>query len=176
MEKLFYNLSEEEFTKGRKVLIWIFFSAFFLGGIYVAIIGPVFGIHSINPLLSLAPFGISLIVGVFAFFATIKRNDLFFLVDDEKIEFRYGLVRPKRYLFKWEEIKEVVMPHKERKVKVLFHDHTSFVINLTWLQKKKSTHIRKHLYHAAKEKNLNVLKVVNLPPHHKSVKIHPPAR
>jgi hypothetical protein len=176
MEKLFYNLSEEEFTKGRKVLIWIFAAAFFLGGIYVAIIGPVFGVHSINPILSLAPFGISFIVGVFAFFATLKRKDLFFLIDNDKVEFRYGLVKPRRYLFRWDEMKEVVMPHKERKVKVLFKDGTSFIINLNWLQRKKSTHIRKHFFYAAREKNLNVLKVINLPPHHKSVKIHAPVK
>ena len=33
MEKLFYNLSEEEFSKGRKILLWGFSGLFFLGGI-----------------------------------------------------------------------------------------------------------------------------------------------
>jgi hypothetical protein len=173
MENLFYNLSEEEFTKGRKILIWIFFAAFFLGGIYVALIGPLFGINRVKPSLSIAPFGISLIVGLFAAFATIKRKDLYFLIDDDKVEFRYGLFKPKKYSFRWSDMKEIVMPHKDRKIKVLFKDGTSFIINLNWLQRKKSTHIRKHFFHAARDKGLNVLKVVELPAAHKP--LHEPA-
>ena len=162
MEKLFYNLSEEEFTKERKILLWIFVGAFFLGGVYVAMLSPVFGVHHIKPVLSLAPFGISLLVGLIAAFATIKRKDLYFLIDDEKIEFRYGLLRPKKYLFLWTEIKEISMPHKERKVKVLFHDGSSYIIDLSYLQRKKSTLIRKHLYIAARDKNINIIKVLRL--------------
>jgi hypothetical protein len=167
MENLYYNLSEEEFTFGRKVLIWIFFAAFFLGGVYVALIGPLFGVNRVKPILSLAPFGISLIVGLVAAYATIKRKDLFFLIDNDKVEFRYGIFRPKRYSFKWSDMREIVMPHKDRKIKVLFKDGTSYIINLMWIQRKKSILIRKHFFHMAREKNLNVLKVVRLPPHRK---------
>jgi hypothetical protein len=162
MEKLYFNLSEEEFTRGRKILIWVFFAAFFLGGLYVALIGPLFGINRVKPIFSLAPFGISLIVGLFAFFATIKRSDLYFLVDEDKIEFRYGLISPKKYSFIWNNIKEITMPQRERKIKVDFRDGTFFIINLSWIQRKKSTIIRKHIYHAAREKNLNVVKVPSL--------------
>ncbi len=167
MEKLYYNLSEEEFTKGRKILIWIFFGAFFLGGVYVALIGPLFGVYSVKPILSLAPFGISLIVGLVAAYATIKRKDLFFLIDNDKIEFRYGVFNPKRYSFNLSDMKEFVMPHRERKIKVLFKDGTSFIINLTWIQRKKAILIRKNFYQIAKERNINVLTVVQLPPHRK---------
>ncbi len=163
MEKLYYNLSEEEYSKGRKILLWIFVAAFFLGGVYVAMLSPVFGVHHIKPSLSLAPFGISLIVGIISLFATVKRKDLYFLVDDDKIEFRYGIFRPKKYSFPWSDIKEFVIPHKERKVKLIFKDGTSYIINLTWLQRKKSSHIKKHLYNSAKDKNLNILKVILLP-------------
>jgi hypothetical protein len=163
MEKLYYNLSEEEYSKGRKILLWIFVAAFFLGGVYVAMLSPVFGVHHIKPSLSLAPFGISLIVGIIALFATVKRKDLYFLVDDDKIEFRYGILRPKKNSFLWSDIKEFVIPHKERKVKLIFKDGTSYIINLTWLQRKKSSHIKKHLYNSAKAKNLNILKVILLP-------------
>jgi uncharacterized membrane protein YdbT with pleckstrin-like domain len=107
MENLYYNLSEEEFTKGRKILLWIFVVAFFLGGVYVAMLSPVFGVHHIKPTLSLAPFGISFIVGIIALFATIKRKDLFFSIDNDKIEFRYGLFRPKKHSISWTDIKEV---------------------------------------------------------------------
>ena len=54
------------------------------------------------------------------------------------------------------------MPHKQKKAMLLFKDGSSFVIDLTWLKKKKSSHIRKHIYHAAREKDLNVIKVINL--------------
>lgn len=163
MEKLYYNLSEEEYSKGRKILLWIFVAAFFLGGVYVAMLSPVFGVHHIKPSLSLAPFGISLIVGIISLFATVKRKDLYFLVDDDKIEFRYGIFRPKKNSFLWSDIKEFVIPHKERKIKLIFKDGTSYIINLTWLQRKKSSHIKKHLYNSAKAKNLNILKVILLP-------------
>ena len=65
----------------------------------------------------------------------------------------------KKHSFKWTDIKEIIMPHKEKKVMLIFKDSSSFVINLTWIEKKKSSHIRKHIFYAAKEKNINVVKV-----------------
>jgi hypothetical protein len=162
MENLFYNLSEEDFTKERKILLWGFAALFFLGGVYILIISLVLGHKSIPAILSLAPFGICLIVTIVASFATIKRKDLFFLVDNDKIEFRYGIFKPKKHSFKWIDIKEIIMPHKQRKAMLILKDGSSFVIDLTWLQRKKSSHIRKHLYYAAREKNLNIIKVTNL--------------
>jgi hypothetical protein len=162
MENLYYNLSEEEFSKGRKILLWSFASLFFLAGLYVLVLSLVFGHKSIPAVLSLAPFGISFVVTVIASFATIKRKDLFFSVDNEKIEFRYGIIKPKKHSFKWIDIKELIMPHKQRKAMLLFKDGSSFIIDLTWLQRKKSSHIRKHIFHAAREKDLNVIKVINL--------------
>jgi len=167
MEKLFYNLSEEEFTKGRKIILWIVTGLFFFGGIYVAMLSPVFGKHSIKPLLSLAPFGISLIIGTTALYASVQRKDLFFLIDDNMIEFRYGVFRPKKYTFLWSNVKKMVFPHKEKKAKLMFKDGTSYTIDLSYLQRKKSTVIRKYLYHAAREHNIDVLKVITLS-HHKT--------
>jgi len=162
MENLYYNLSEEEFSKSRKILLWIFVAAFFLGGIYVALVGPVFGLHHIKPSLSIAPFGISLVVGIIAVFATVKRKDLFFSIDNDKIEFRYGIFRPKKNTIAWIDIKDVIMPQKEKKVRLVFNSGKSFTINLTWLQRKKSGLIRKHLYQGSREKNLNIIKVIRL--------------
>lgn len=162
MEPLFYNLSEEEFSKSRKILLWIFVLAFFAGGLGILLAGPVFGLNEIKASFSIAPFGISLIVGIITLFATIKREDLFFLIDDEKIEFRYGLIKPRKHTFLWENVKELVIPHKERKVKLIFIDGQSFVINLTWLQRKKSHLIRKRLFTTAKYKDMNIHKVMTL--------------
>jgi hypothetical protein len=162
MENLYYNLSQEEFSTGRKLLLWGFAGLFFLAGIYILLISLVFGHKSITPVLSIAPFGISLIVSIIAALATIKRKDLFFLIDNDKIEFRYGIFKPARHLFKWIDIKELIMPHKQKKAKLLFKDGSSFVINLNWLQKKKAGLIRKHIFYAARERDLKVIKVNNL--------------
>lgn len=162
MEKLYYNLSEEEFTKGRKLLLWGFAILFFLSGTWVLISNLLLGHKSIPAVLATAPFGISLIVSVIAALATIKRKDLFFMIDDDKIEFRYGLLRPKKHSFRWTDVKELVMPHKQKKALLNFNDGTSFVIDLTYLQGKKAGLIRKHIYYAARAKNLNVIKVANL--------------
>jgi hypothetical protein len=159
MDKLHFNLSEEEFSKGRKLLLWGFSGLFFLAGAYVLFISLVLGRKSIPAILSIAPFGISLIVSVIAAFATIKRKDLFFLIDDDKIEFRYGIFKPKKHSFNWIDVKELVMPHKQNKVLLRIKDGTSFLIDLSYLQRKKSSIIRKHIYHAAREKNLEVIKV-----------------
>jgi hypothetical protein len=54
------------------------------------------------------------------------------------------------------------MPRKQKKIKLVFIDGSSFVINLTWVQRKKSSLIRKQIFYAAKEKGVNVKKVVTL--------------
>ncbi len=167
MEKLYYDLSEEEFTTGRKILLWVFCSLFFIGGTYVLLLKPVFNVHDIPPVLSIAPYGISLIVGVFAFFASVKRKDIFFMVDDDKIEFRYGLINPKLKQFFWKDIKEVVMPHKERKVKLIFNNTSSYIIDLSYIQRKKSILIRKHLYQSSVAMGKKIIKVVQLHGHTK---------
>jgi len=162
MESIYYNLSEEEFSKGRKTLLWVFTGFFFIGGLGVLAASPVLGFHKIKPVMSLAPFGISLIVGLISALATIKRKDLFFSIDSEKIEFRYGLIKPERYTFLWADIKELVMPHKEKKVMIRFRNGSSFIIDLTYLQKKKTHYIRKHLFSTAKYKDMEVRKVMTL--------------
>jgi hypothetical protein len=162
MEQLYLNLSEEEFTKGRKILLWIFAGLFFIAGVYVVTAKPIFGHQSIPPVLATAPFGICFIVSAFATLASIKRKDLFFLVDYGKIEFRYGIFNPKRHSYQWIEIKEMIMPHKQRKIKLNLINGTSFIIDLNFLQRKKSILIRKHIYKFAVEKNIPIVKVQTL--------------
>jgi hypothetical protein len=162
MENLYFNLSEEEFSKGRKILLWSFSFLFLLGAFYVLITNLVFGHKNIPLFVSLITFGISLFVAGIAAFASIKRKDLFFIVNDEIIEFRFGIISPKKHTFNWIDIKELIMPHKQKKVMLLLNDGSSFLINLNWLQKRKSSLIRKHIYLKAKDKNLKVTKVPNL--------------
>jgi hypothetical protein len=166
MDNLYFNLSEEEFSSSRKVLLWGFSGLFFIGGVYILINGLFYHKTTIPPVLSVAPFGISFVVALISSLATFKRKDLFFSIDDNKIEFRYGLLNPKRHQFNWIDIVEITMPMKQRKALLLLRDGTSYTIDLTWLQRKKSSIIKKHIYHAARSKNLNVRKMNNLESKH----------
>lgn len=162
MENTYYNLSEEELSKSRKILLWSFAFFFFLAGIYTLVMSLVLGHKSIAPTLSAAPFGICLAVSLIALYASIKRKDLYFSIDNTKIEFRYGIFRPNKHSFNWADVNELKIPHKQRKAMLLFKDGSSYTIDLTWLHKKKSSLIRKHIYQAACEKDLKIIKVMTL--------------
>jgi len=162
MENLYFNLSEEEFSRGRKVLLWSFAVLFMIASVYVLIANLVFGHKSLPIFISLITFGISLFVSIIAAFATIKRKDLFFAITDDTIEFRFGILKAKKHSFKWIDIKELTLPNNQKKVMLHLNDGSTFLINLNWLQKKKSSLIRKHLYQEAKQKNLKIIKVSSL--------------
>jgi len=163
MEKLYYNLSEEEFSGSRKILLWIFSGLFFLAGTWVVLLNLVFGKKETIPLiLSSAPFGISIVVGIIGILSSVKRKNQYFSVDNDKIEFRFGILAPKKYTINWTDVNELVIPHKQKKAMLHFKDGNSYVIDLTWLQKKKSSLIRKHIYQAAWEKKLKISKVMYL--------------
>src|SRR5664280_1141732 len=111
MENMYYNLSEEEFSGGRKTLLWGFASLFFLAGMYVLFVSLILGHKSISPILSVAPLGISLVVSIIAGFATFKGTDLFFLINNEKIEYKFGIIRPSTRSFNWIDVKAVSYTH-----------------------------------------------------------------
>jgi hypothetical protein len=162
MENLYCNLSEEEFSKSRKILLWCFAGLFFCAGVYVLFVSLILREKSISPVLSIAPLGISLVVSIISAFATFKGTDLFFLIDKEKIEYKFGIFRPATHIFNWIDIKELIMPSRQKKIKLIFKDGSAFVINLTWIQRTKSSNITKHMYHMARSKDLNVRKVLTL--------------
>lgn len=163
MENLHFNLSEEEFSRSRKLLLWIFSGMFFLAGVWVVILNVVIGKKESIPLIiATAPFGISLAVGTIAFLSSVKSKNQFFSIESDKLEFRFGFFRPAKHTLRWSDVAELVLPHKQKKVKFLFNDRSSLTVNLTWLQKKKSSLIRKHLYLAAWEKKIKISKVMYL--------------
>lgn len=163
MENLYYNLSEEEFSGSKKILLWVFSGLFFAAGLWVILLHVAFGKKETVPIaLSMAPFGISLVVGFIAFFSTVKRKDQYFSMDDQKLEFRFGILAPRKFSINWSDVNEVIIPHKQKKAKLHFKDGSSYIIDLTWLQKKKSSIIRKHIYQAAWEKQLKISKVMYL--------------
>jgi hypothetical protein len=163
MEKLYYDLSKSEFTNSRKILVWLFSGVFILAGIGIIILSTVFHDKSITLSLSIAPFGIGLFTGLVAYQATVKKKDHFFLMDDNGTEYRFGMFKPVRVSHKWTDIKQMIIPHKEKKILLRYNDGSDHIVNLTWIEKKKSHHIRKHFYYAAKEKNIELIKVNYLP-------------
>jgi hypothetical protein len=162
MESLFYNLSEVEFSRGRKALLWIFASLFFLAGIGIIFMNVVLKDEAINISLSSAPFGISIVVGIIAILATFSKKGQYFRIDDDNIDFRYGIVKPEKQTFPWNNIKEIYFSQRQKKIKLVMKDNSSYIINLTWIEKKKSSHIRKHLYYGATEKDINIIKIQTL--------------
>jgi hypothetical protein len=54
------------------------------------------------------------------------------------------------------------MARKQKKVMLVFKDGSTFIINLNWMQRNKSSGIRKHIFHVAREKDLVVTKVPSL--------------
>jgi len=163
MEKLFYDLSEQEFSSGRKALLWGFSFAFFLAGAGIIFMNVIQHDLSIHITFCIPPFGIGIFTGIIALMASSKKKDHFFLIDDVKIEYRYGLFKPVKVSHNWSDIKEIKMPHKEKKVLLVYNNNTDHIINLNWLEKKKTHFIRRHFYHAAKEKNINIISVKMLP-------------
>ena len=159
MESQHFDLAEEEFSKEGKIILWCAAALFFLTGVFILFRAYVLMNKDISGSLSTAPFGISLIISVIASFATIKRKELFFNIDDEKIEFRFGIIRPKKHIYKWADIKELIVPMKQKKVMLVFNDEKSYTINLNWIGKKKSVSVIKHIYLFAKEKNIHIVKV-----------------
>jgi hypothetical protein len=163
MEKLFYDLSEQEFSSGRKALLWIFSGVFFLAGAGIIFMNVIQHDLSIHITFCIPPFGIGVFTGIIAYMATSKKKDHFFLMDDDKIEFRFGLFKPVKVTHLWADINEILMPHKEKKVLLKYKNNTDHLVNLNWLEKKKTHFIRRQFYHAAREKNINIKSVKMLP-------------
>lgn len=162
MERLFFDLSESEFSQSRKILVWIFSVVFFLAGCGIIFMSTVQHDKTIHISFSIAPFGISLFTAIVAYMATAKKKDHYFLMDNDKVEYRFGFFKPVKYTYNWNDVSEIWMPHKEKKVLLKLKDNSEHIINLTWIEKKKSHFIRKQFYYASKEKNINLIKVLNL--------------
>ena len=163
MEKLFYDLSENEFSTGRKALLWIFSGVFFMAGAGIIYMNIIQHDLSINISFCIPPFGIGIFTAIIAYMATLKRKDHYFLMDNDKIEYRFGLIKPVKITHIWSDINEIQMPLKEKKVLLKYKNNSEHILNLNWLEKKKSHYIRRHFYHAAKEKNIKILNVKMLP-------------
>ena len=75
MENLYYNLSEEEFSKGRKLLLWGFAALFFLAGCICVDYQALFSdIKAFLPFFHWLPLELVLLLRLIAAFAYNKKK------------------------------------------------------------------------------------------------------
>jgi len=158
MDDLYYNLSKEEFSKGRKTLLWIIASLFAMIGLWDLYL-KIFK-HDTNTSfgLTVVLFTISGFIFFVALLATMKRKEHFFKVDNEIISYHFGLLFPTHHTYRWEDIDKIYMPSQQKTTTLVLKDGHVIHINLTWIEKNKSRLIRRHIYYAAKRRNIDVLK------------------
>ncbi len=158
MEDLYFNLSTEEFSKGRKILVWVvacLSTAVAFWDLYLELVkhdsNTTFGLTA--TLLLISAFLITI-----AILSTSKRKSHFFKVDSETISFQYGLIFPSHRTFRWDDIERIFLPPHKKDAILEFKDGNTYEINLTWIEKNKSRLIRRHIYYTAMNKKIEVLK------------------
>lgn len=158
MEDLKLNLSRNEFSTSKKVLLWIVGSMFLIGGLWALYMRLVKHDTSVQPGLTV----VLLVLSAFMFFvaalATFRKRKHFFYVNDEAISYRYGLVSSSYHSYNWSEIKKVIMKYNQRKAILILNNDKHVTINLNWIQKTNSQIILKHIYFASKNKGLPLTK------------------
>lgn len=158
MDDLYFNLASEEFSKSRKILIWIIailaalmtawdsYLKFFKHDTY-ADLGLTFSLY-----------GVTIFLFAIAILSTKKRKEHFFKIDRENISYHYGLIFPSHRSYAWTEIKKVYMPTHSKNTVLILNNDKPVHINLTWVERNKSRIIRKHIYYTAKERGIDLIK------------------
>jgi membrane protein YdbS with pleckstrin-like domain len=162
MEKLHYNLSEEESSKGWKILLGLFAGIFILTGAYILADNYIFKKASIPVSFAVVPLVIGVLVGAIAIYIAVRKKDQYFNITNDELEFRYGIMRARYHKCRWDDINEIMMPRRQKKVKLFLKSGSDLVINLNWLDRQKAARIRKYLLYIAHERNINLHKVVSL--------------
>ncbi|MCU0362873.1 MAG: PH domain-containing protein [Bacteroidales bacterium] len=162
MENLHFNLSEEESSKGWKVLLGIFAGIFLLTGVYIIVNNLVFNRGNIPLTFSVVPIAIGILVASITIYVAVRRKEQYFNITDSEIEFRYGIMKARYHKFRWEDVREIMLPRGQKKARLHFRDGSDFIINLTWLDRQKAARIRKYILYVAREKDFPVHKVISL--------------
>lgn len=158
MEDLYLNLSEHEFSKGRKALLWIFGSIFILIGFWDLYL-KIFKLDSFaSTEVTIVSFSIGILVYILALLASSKRKEHYFKVDSNTISYRFGLIAPAHKKIDWKDVKAIYVPKKQKNAIVSLNSGAIININLSWVEKNKSRRIRKYIYHLAKEKSIETHK------------------
>lgn len=158
MEELNLNLSEHEFSKGRKILLWVFGSIFMLIALWALYLKLFVPEKAAANSLIITAFSIGGFVYFIAILSTARTKQHFFKIDSSQISYRFGLLAPSHKTIDWTDVKKVFVPKKTKSAFLVLKSGTVINLNLSWIEKKKSRLIRKRIYHTAKEKNIDIHK------------------
>lgn len=158
MDDLYFNLAKEEFSKSRKILLWVI--AIIAGSISIWASYLMFYKHDTYATLGLTVslYLVTIFLFLIAILSTKKRKEHFFKVDNETISYHYGLLFPAHHTYTWKEIKKIFIPPHSKNATLLLDNDKAVHINLTWVEKNKSRMIRKHIFYTAKNMGKEVIK------------------
>jgi len=158
MDDLYCNLASEEFSKSRKILIWVLalialavsvwdsYLKFFKHDTYSA-----FG-------LTITLYIVTIFMFTIAILSTKKRKEHFFKVNEEVISYHYGLLFPSHHTYSWPEIKKIFVPPHSKNTILMLKDNKVIHINLTWVERNKARIIRKHIFYTGRDKGIEIVK------------------
>lgn len=158
MEELKLKLSRNEFSTGRKALLWIAGTLFLAGGLWNIYMKVVKHDETVQVGLTIALFTISAFIFFLATLASVRKRNHFFYVNSDSISYRYGLLFPRHRSHNWSDIKEVIMKYNQRKAIFVLNNDKQVVINLNWIQRTNSKIILKHIYYESRNRGLPVRK------------------
>lgn len=158
MDDLYFNLSEMEFSKGRKIILWIFGTIFILTGLWDLFLKIFKHNNMANMGLTITALAIGCFVYLIAILASSRKQENFFKVDSNAISYRFGLIAPSLIQIDWNNISAISMPAHQKNIFIDQKSGETIKIKLTWIEKNKSRLIRRHIYYVAKQRNIEVLK------------------
>lgn len=158
MDDLYFNLASEEFSKSRKILIWVIAIGTLLVSLWDSYLKFFKHDNYADLSLTLTLYLITFFMFTVAILATLKRKEHFFKVDQELISYRYGLLFPSHKTHYWPDIKKVYVPPHSKNIIIEARDGKVVHINLTWVEKNKSRIIRKHIFYTARDKGIDIIK------------------
>ncbi|MEZ4999340.1 MAG: hypothetical protein R2744_01345 [Bacteroidales bacterium] len=158
MDDLYFNLSEKEFSRGRKIILWIFGTIFILVGLWDLFLKLFKHNNMASMGVTITAISIGLFVYLIAILASSRKQENYFKVDSNTISYRFGLVAPTMNEITWTEVKTIYMPSHHKNIFIGKNTGRIIKVNLTWIEKNKSRLIKRHIYYVAKQRNIEILK------------------
>ena len=149
MDNLNFKLSEKEFSKGRKALLWIVGSIFTLIGLWDIYKSIELKDDRISVGVVTVTFSIAIFIFLVAFLASRKKQDHFFNVDDRGISYNYGMLLESKGNFEWTGIDHINFPPHRRAFILHLKAGGHKEVNLNWIEKTKGKSILRHVYYSA---------------------------
>ena len=158
MDDLYFNLASEEFSKPRKILIWVIAMITLAVSLWDSYI-KFFKHDNVSDLgLTITLYLVTAFMFMIAILATMKRKEHFFKVDNEEISYHYGLLFPSHHSYSWPEIKKIFVPPHSKNTILVLKDNKVIHINLTWVERNKARMIRKHIFYTGRDKGIEIVK------------------